>query len=132
MKIEIKIVSLIEDGCFGVLKIDEVPILVTLWRTYSPEENPKEVVKINPGVYRCTPTTYYKHGYKTFEIHVPEHERILFHILNVETESDGCVGIGEKFGRLNGKAAILSSQNGFNKFMSIVGHLDSFDLIVTQ
>jgi len=112
MNVTLKRISIIESGAFGVLLIDDVPIAVTLERTY---ENLS--VKIPAGIHICKRTTYHKGGYETFEIEVQGHSRILFHKANTEIDLDGCVGIGEQFGELHGKPAILQSGAGFTEFM---------------
>jgi hypothetical protein len=129
--VAIKIVSVIESGVFGVLLIDSVPIAVTLWRTYSPDENESEFTKLNVGVYQCERTMYHKGGYETFEIKVPGHSRILFHIGNKETDSDGCVLIGEEFGKMNELPAILRSGVGFKEFMNNLVGVNKFPLTIT-
>jgi hypothetical protein len=125
MKVDIKIVSIIEPGAFGVLLINDIPIGVILMRTYE-----SLAVKIPPGLYRCTRTKYFKGGYETFEIHVPGHSRILFHKANIEDDLDGCVGIGEQFGELHGKPAILQSGSGFAEFMDKMTNYNEFILKV--
>jgi hypothetical protein len=133
MQVELKRVSVIDAGAFGVLIIDGVPIAVTLEHTYTAEENPEGVVKIPKGKHLCVKTDYHKGGYKTFDVLIPGHSRILFHKGNIEKDVDGCIAVGEEFGRLNGEPAILQSGNGkgFDEFMSIVGHLESFYLTVS-
>lgn len=138
--IQIKLVSIIEQGAFGVLLIDNIPIAVTLWRTFEkleqtepkipmPQVMPYRMV-INPGKYLCKRDWYNKGRYATFEIQVEGHERVLFHLLNTEQESEGCVGIGEEFGNLGGNIAILRSGAGFTEFMNSMKGIDEFELEV--
>lgn len=135
MKLKIKRVSIIDPGAFGVL-LDEnsVPFAVTLEHTYGVNIKGEQHLKIDPGTYQCTRTHYHEGNYTTFEIHVPGHSRILFHKANVEDDLDGCVGVAEEFGVLDGKPAILQSgthpDKGFNEFMKKVEGLDWFDLVV--
>jgi len=117
----VKRVAVIEPGAFSVLLWNGVPFALGLERTY---ENLQ--LKIPLGPHRCTRTTYFKGGYETFELRIPGHTRILFHKGNVETELDGCVAIGEEFGTLNGKPAILQSGRGFGEFMSLTSGLSEF------
>jgi hypothetical protein len=128
MGLTIKRVSIIDPGAFGVMLLDDVPFAVTLERTY--DLDAREVVKIPPGIYRCTKTTYYKGDYPTYEIHVPGHSRILFHKANVETQLEGCIAIGEEFGVLYNKPAVLRSGRGFDEFMQKMSHLEYFDLTI--
>jgi hypothetical protein len=72
---------------------------------------------------------YHRGGYESFEITgVVGHSRLLFHILNREIESEGCVGVGLKFSPF--EPAILESRRGFELFMSLVHGQPSFDLNV--
>jgi hypothetical protein len=128
MILKLKRVSIIEPGAFGVLMLDEVPFAVTLERTYGLYGG--QELKIAPGVYRCSMTIYYRGNYPTYEIHVPGHTRILFHKANLEEELDGCIAIGEQFGELNGKPAILQSGKGFEEFMQKMRGLAFFDLTI--
>lgn len=126
-------IAIIESGAFGVLlwrdlSGDFIPIAVTLERTYG--NGITQSVKIPLGIHLCTRTVYIKGGYETFEIHIEGRFRILFHKLNVETESEGCVGIGEQFGFLNGSPAILQSGAGFTEFMGKMKGIDEFYLQV--
>ena len=127
---KLKRVSIIDQGAFGVL-IDShgIPFAVTLERTYKLPDGTQSI-KIIPGVYLCTHTMYYKGAYATFEINVEGHERILFHKGNVETDSEGCVLIGEQFEVLNNVPAILQSGKGFAEFMAKVGDMEEFYLTI--
>lgn len=134
MELKIKRVAIIDDGAFGVFLQNGIPFAVTLERTYPVQDLIGQYVKIAPGIYRCTRSQYYRGGYPTFEIHVPGHTRILFHKGNLEKHFDGCVGVAEEFGVMEGKPAILQSgthpHKGFNEFMELTKGLDYFDLIV--
>lgn len=123
---ELKTVALRSDGCFGVLLWDARPFAVTLERTF---EDMRTV--LHALTYTCKRDFYHKGGYETFEIIVPGHDRVLFHKLNVELQSEACVGVAESFGQLGGVTAILDSKHGFEEFMSLTAGLDGFDLIVT-
>jgi len=123
---ELKTVVIREDGCFGVLLHDGRPFAVTLERTF---EDLKTVIRA--GKYDCVRSFYHKGGYETFEIIVPGHSRVLFHKLNLETESEACVGIGESFGQLHGLTAILDSRGGFSEFMVLTADVKAFVLEVT-
>ncbi len=88
-------------------------------------------MKIPAGRYRCIRTIYQAHSYETFEITgVLGHDRLLIHIANEETDVDGCVGIGRRYGLLRGCPAVLDSCGGFADFMRLVGDRPSFDLLV--
>jgi hypothetical protein len=126
MNLSIKRVSVIDEGCFGVLMDNFVPFALTLERTYA-----NGFVKIPPGTYQCVKDYYHKGGYPTFEIKVPGHSRILFHKANIEDDLDGCIAIGEQFGELRGKPGILQSGIGFSEFWNKVKDLESFTITIS-
>jgi hypothetical protein len=129
--VQIKIVSIIEQGCFGVLLINNIPICVTLWPTFDKNEYGDFGMVLNPGnTYHCHLDYYHKVGYVTYEIEVSGHDRVLFHIGNLEKNSLGCCLVGEEFGFMNGKPAILSSGRAFNEFMVAMNGINEFDLEV--
>lgn len=113
---------------------DPRPFAVALERTFADLRGtppaPERPVLGN-GRFPCKKTKYHRGGYVTFEILVPGHSRILFHRLNWEDQSEGCVGIGESFAVLDGRTAIGDSKGGFDEFWSLVKDLDEFDLVVS-
>jgi hypothetical protein len=130
-------VAIVEAGAFGVLAFGGVPFAVTLARTYPERPAPccyvaasGQAVKLPPGRYRCTRTVYHKYGYATFEIHIPGHERVLFHVGNLEDDSDGCVLVGERFDDFNPAPGIGESRAGFKQFMIRAADLQAFTLEV--
>lgn len=122
-ELELVIVKTQEAGRFGVLVENEFPRLVTLEHTF---ENNRVVIP--EGVWPCTRTIFHKPRvpYATFEIHVPGHDRVLFHRGNKEDDSRGCVLVGRRFGG----GGILDSALGFADFMERRSGLDEFDLRV--
>lgn len=124
-ELELVRVAVAPQGAFGVLLSEGVPLgPVTLERTYPLSDqvpNGPQFVKIPVGVYLCKPTFFVNGGYTTFEITgVLGHDRLLFHIFNIESQSKGCVGVGQRFGRLDGVPAVLQSSLGFDQFLQAV------------
>lgn len=72
-------------------------------------------------LYEAEHTIYHKHNYETFEILVPGRTRILLHRLNVWQESEGCIGIAEKFTYIDKVPGIGESEEGFTEFMQKYG-----------
>jgi len=115
-----------EDGIIGILTIDGKVECFTL----QPDEADIHF-SISVGNYLCKRF----HGRKysdTFEIVVPGHSALLFHILNREDESEGCVGVGKEVGYLNGKRAILNSAWAFEQFMKKMGSDTEFNLVIVD
>ena len=115
------------DGAFGVLVQDGRPRWLTCERTF--EDRPERIV-IPAGRWPCSRTVFMKRGYPTFEIHVPDHERVLFHKGNTEDDSRGCVLVGLSFGEHQDKPAILESARAFEDFMGAYHGTQSFFLDV--
>ena len=132
--LELVRISVQPEGAFGVLLKAGLPLgPVTVERTYPLKDSaPRgpQLVKIPPGSYRCERTRYHKGGYDTFEVMgVVGHSRLLFHLGNSETDSEGCVLLGQRFGPYQG-TGILQSRLGFAEFMSFMGSRPSFHLEV--
>ena len=122
-------VSVGPDGAFGVLLHLGVPFAVTLERTY--EQPGEPVVKIPPGAFRCTATRFIRGQYDTYEINVLGHSRLLFHKGNYETDSDGCVLVGESFAEFDGKPGIAQSGAAFAEFIKRCANAPEFTLEVS-
>jgi len=105
---------------------------VSLERTYPLAESaPRgpQFVKIPAGDYRCQKTRYHKGGYDTFEVKdVQGHSRLLFHLGNLEDDSEGCVLLGQRFGMVRGRPGVLQSGLAFAEFMANMGFRESFSL----
>jgi hypothetical protein len=128
-------VSVAPEGAFGVLLRGGIPFgPVTLERTYPLAESAprgQQFVKIPPGRYRCERTRFIRGGYDTFEITgVVGHDRLLFHLGNVELDSEGCPLLGQRFGMLRGSPSVLQSGLAFAEFMASMGFRESFALEV--
>ena len=126
VRLKVKTVAVLDEGCFSVLLWDGRPFAVSVERTF---ENNRCVIE--NGAYLCKRDFYHKGGYETFEIFVEGHDRILFHKGNAETDSEGCVLVAESFGVLKGQAAVLDSAGGFTEFMKLSAGLTEFDMEVT-
>jgi len=119
-------VSSIEDGTFGVLKLGEIPFALTLEETW--RDNEQNVSCIPSGDYICKRKISAKFG-ETFEVKdVPDRTDILFHKGNTDTDTEGCILVGEEFTRMNGKIAVGSSGRGYSEFMSIMKNVSEFEL----
>lgn len=125
-RLEIKTVGLTNDGCFSVLLWDQRPFAVSVERTF---DDGQPVIRA--GTWDCRRDFYHKGGYETFQIIIPDHDRVLFHKGNTEDDSFACVCVAEKFGTLNGKPAVLESNEGFAEFMNITTGINVFLVEVT-
>lgn len=106
-------------------------------------DNHPKLSCIPAGDYLCKRVKSPKFGW-TFEITgVPGRSAILFHSLNTEEDTEGCVGLGEDFGALTVddedqpgpghrlKWAIIRSKLAVQRFLGLLAGLDSFPLKVS-
>jgi len=113
------------DGVYGKLWIDEKYFCETL----SPDKDDKERFFIPPGEYVCK-RFHGEHWKNTFEIIVPGHTALLFHILNWEDQSKGCIGLGCKRVIMKDKRALTGSKLAFDKFIELTKGVNTFDLTI--
>ncbi len=118
-------------GLIGVLRMDGVVFCMTL---------EPDTTFLKQGSYHCKRF----HGEKwenTFEIEVPGHTAVLFHSLNTEAGTKGCIGLASTAGYLNGVRAIgvpvqsgdkFNSKVTFEKFLEVTKDQEFFTLFVTN
>jgi len=115
-----------EHGTYGVLIHGKTPFALTLENQWI--DNKVDVSCIPKGKYVCERYTSVRFG-NTFRIKdVPGRSGIALHWGNTDKDTRGCVLIGEEFGVLGDKTAILASKRGFKEFMKITQDMDEFVL----
>jgi hypothetical protein len=119
-----------EHGTFGVLKINKQVFCVTL--ELSDKENAPSVSSIPAQQYTCK--RYSSSTYPdTFQVmDVPGRSYILFHKGNTDDNTEGCILLGQYYGKLAGNRAILNSGNTFDEFMKILDGYDEFSLTIRE
>jgi len=113
-----------EDGIIGVLTIDGKADCLTM----QPDERDQHF-SIPVGSYLCK-RFHGKRWQDTFEIVVPGHTALLFHSGNRESDTEGCILLGEEVGELGGKRAVLASGKAFSEFMKKMGDDQEFNLVI--
>ena len=108
-----------ESGTLSILRIDKQVFCVTL---EPPDRlNERNTSSIPAGQYICSPYESPTHG-GTFEVtNVPGRSAILLHAGNIVDHTEGCIMLGETFGKLKGNRAILNSGNTFRRFLAEMG-----------
>lgn len=135
MDLKLKRTAYRPDGIFGVLE-DEggARIAVTLEHAYISGPYSLCLSKIPAGTYTCVRGQHQLHSgpIQTFEVTgVPHHSGILFHIGNYNTDSDGCILLGEEMQVAdNGMHFINLSRKTWTNFMDLQDGLQSFILVV--
>lgn len=92
------------------------------------KNNEKKLSCIPEGVYKARAHSSPRFGHVYIILQVPRRSNILVHPLNVagdvtknyKTQSEGCIGLGEKEGRLWGQRAVLVSRPAVRRFMEIL------------
>ena len=116
-----------EEGTFGILMIDDVPICVTLEKPWV--NNIPTISCIPESEYRCELRQSPKFG-RTYEVKsVPGRKYILFHKGNTVGDTSGCIILGLYFVHQNKEATLRNSQNAYDRFMRRLGG-KPFTLIV--
>jgi len=125
----IRVASHTKYGTFGVLKLNENWMCVTL-------EPPNKLNKSNvscipTGQYICGQFSSRRFGETWVVTNVPDRKWILFHPGNRVPDTQGCIILGEHFGKLKGDLAVLNSGKTFRNFLDIMKDYDVAHLTIT-
>lgn len=126
------------NGIFGLL-LDENSnqIAVTCEHTYT--QGTTNTAKVKHGVYTCQRHAPNRLPYETFELqNVPDFQGkpvtgILLHIGNYNTDSDGCILLGDNTAMVpaNPKALMVTnSKVTFERFMELQKDIQTFTLTI--
>jgi hypothetical protein len=117
-------------GTFGVLKIAKEVFCFTL----EPKDllNAPDLSSIPAQQYVCVRWQSLKFGETFMVTDVPERSSILFHVGNVDDETEGCILLGSTIGKLKGDRAILNSGNTFKEFMDRLEGYNEFHLTIKE
>ena len=119
-----------EHGTFGVMLLDKQVFCVTL--EPRDEENTPNESSIPAQQYVCKRIISPRFG-ETFQVmDVPDRYNVLFHPLNIDDQTDACIGVAEHFGKLGENRAILNSGETFKKFMGFMEGTDEFLLTIYE
>lgn len=114
---------------FGVLMNDDgIPFALTLEKPWL--SNMRGVSCIPEGRYVALRHVSPKFGETFWLQEVPGRSGILFHKGNVESDSQGCILVGEQFNPINGEPGISHSAAGFQEFMRLSQGKDEIVVIV--
>lgn len=100
------------------------------------KENQRRISCIPEGGYLCKlakgrKTSGGLYISLTYEVlNIPNRDGVLFHVGNTTRDSEGCILIGEKFGTLTNRPAILESRGGFQKLLGLLLNVKEFPLSI--
>ncbi len=117
-------------GIIGILRINTQVICCTL--EPPDRDNKPDISCIPRGSYTVRRVNSPKYG-NTFEItEVPGRTHILFHPGNTAGDTRGCVLLGQSFGFLDGRRAVLRSKHAFQRFLEHTRDVDEFRLEIVK
>ena len=122
--------STLHYGTFGTMRINKVCFCVTLEPPNF--QNMRNFACIPAGQYQCSKITSPTYGV-TFEVrHVPNRSNILFHPGNLVADTEGCILLGQYYGKLRGDRAVRNSGGTFRRFLSDLRDNDTLNLTVSE
>lgn len=118
-KLTLKRINSSRECVLGVLELDDKEICKTLelpWR-----DNQKGISCIPAGEYKLSPYPSSRFGEVYIVNDVPNRTGILIHTGNTASDIQGCILVGDSYGKLNGKKAVLNSRQAFNLLKETLG-----------
>lgn len=128
-----------DDGTFGVFHQEGIPLFVTFEEGWRNNATGKSCIP--PATYIVKRGSTPNHPKTWILQNVPDRTAILLHAMNTEKDTEGCIGLGMEFGRMNVKddqsgqienqPAILRSGEAFKKFEEIMAGENEFHLNIS-
>ena len=119
-----------QHGTFGILLIQSKVFCITL--EPPDKENLQSKSSIPAQQYMCERYSSVKYP-DTFRImNVPGRSYVLFHAGNIDDHTQGCILLGQYFGKLKNNRAILNSGKTFKDFMALMAGVDKFHLTIKE
>ena len=115
-----------DEGTYGVLVIDNMPFCLTFELPW--KGNMQDISCIPEGVYLCRRTNSPSKGEVYEVLDVPGRTDILFHTGNTSDDTEGCILLGQYFGRVKGKWGVLNSRTTLYNFMERLQGQDTIAL----
>jgi len=131
----LKRISLNRNGTYGVLLHEFQPgafqpFAVTFELQWN--DNTRNISCIPKGQYLCERYSSTKYA-DTFQVkNVPGRSYILFHVGNTQSDSEGCILVGEQFEKVLGKEGVASSKDGFGEFLENLKGESEFTLKIIE
>ena len=126
-----------EDGIFSELMDDKGKLIShTLEHAYDDGKG-GWVPKITPGTHLCVRGPHRLHNmtsdFETFEVTgISGHSDLLFHVGNWNSDSEGCILMGNGIAQSRQGQMVTASRPCFEEFMKNLAGVDSFNLEVIE
>ena len=117
-----------ENETFGVLLKDDKPLCVTIEDPW--KDNQVGISCIPAGTYSVSPHNGRKYRNVWILTNVANRSAILIHAGNTTDDTRGCILVGQYFGELDDKPAVLNSRKVLNWLRKTLP--EHFDLKVTN
>ena len=119
-----------QHGTFGALTILSKVFCITL----EPPDRLNLQGKSNIPAQQYVCQRYSSPKYPdTFQVvNVPGRNYVLFHAGNIDEHTEGCILLGQYFGKLKNNRAILNSGKTFKDFMALMTGIDKFHLTIKE
>jgi len=127
----LKVIRATNSPTFGIMLVDGMPVFVTLELPWM--NNEPQISCIPTGSYTCRKRKASESitagiGEAFEVVDVPNRSDILIHVGNTVDDIKGCILIGEKFGMIDWKPAILGSRSSYQKFLTLTKGLKELSL----
>lgn len=128
MKIEIIRIEKNDNVTLGIMLVDNQPMYSTL--ELPDKDNAKNISCIPVGRYKIIKHISPKFGKCFYVKNVPNREHILIHAGNTTADTEGCILVGQKFGKLNNLPAIMSSKTALQKLLDSCNENEDINLVI--
>lgn len=119
-KLTLKRINSSSECVLGVLELDDKEVCKTLELPWC--DNQKGISCIPDGEYKLSPYPSSRFGEVYIVNDVPNRTGILIHTGNTASDIEGCILVGDSYGKLNGKKAVLNSKQTFKVLKELLGN----------
>jgi len=133
MELELLRVENTKDHTIGVLRIKNTQIEIARTMENAWKDNARNISCIPQGVYKVVRHTSPKYGNCFMVSNVPNRDYILIHAGNYNTDTEGCILLGESVAtNVSGKRMVTNSKVTVGKFMNLMREVSEFTLTVKE
>ena len=133
MELELLRVENTKDHTIGVLRIKDTQIEIARTMEDAWKDNARNISCIPQGVYKVIRHTSPKYGNCFMVSNVPNRDYILIHAGNYDTDTEGCILLGESVAtNVAGKRMVTNSKVTVGKFMNLMREVSEFTLTVKE
>lgn len=128
MNLKLKRTHHLETATLGILTIAGVKT-DAIYTLENPLRSTDKDNRIPAGTYACRPYNGQKYKDVYEVMNVPNRSAILIHWGNTAKDTEGCLLLGNKIGKIGTEPAVLESKRCFERFRSLIGK-NNFTLVI--